>query len=87
MDQSVAVQVMTSPGTEVCLRSTIAREIAFATHHAVHHQAMMRAIAKELQAECLDASFGVAPSTIDHERRIMAHAVEAKPPVCAGRAG
>jgi uncharacterized damage-inducible protein DinB len=65
----VAVRVMVSgDGTELQLSSTLGRELAFATHHAVHHQAMMRSIALELGA-AVDPHFGRAPSTIHFERR------------------
>jgi len=67
LDTPVQVCVMVSgDGHEVELRSTLGRELAFATHHAVHHQAMMRAIAAEFGFEVHD-QFGKAPSTIHHE--------------------
>lgn len=66
---AVSVRVMISgDGTEVQLGSTLGRELAFATHHAVHHQAMIRSIALELGA-VVDSQFGRAPSTIHFERR------------------
>lgn len=65
----VAVRVMISgEGAEVQLASTIGRELAFATHHALHHQAMIRSIALELGAG-VDPHFGRAPSTLHFERR------------------
>ncbi|MDX2147142.1 MAG: hypothetical protein SFZ23_06430 [Planctomycetota bacterium] len=67
--QRVRVRVMVSgDGSEVELDSTIGRELAFATHHAVHHQAMMKAMAAEFGVE-LSSEFGKAPSTINFERR------------------
>lgn len=61
------VRVMvTGDGGEAVLGSTLARELAFATHHAVHHQAMMKAIAGEFGVEA-GPEFGKAPSTINHE--------------------
>jgi uncharacterized damage-inducible protein DinB len=64
---SVRVRVMvTSDGGEALLASSVARELAFATHHAVHHQAMMKAIAGEFGVEA-GPEFGKAPSTINHE--------------------
>jgi uncharacterized damage-inducible protein DinB len=60
----VSIRVMISgAGDEAELRSTFGRELAFATHHAVHHQAMMKVIAAEFGA-ILGADFGTAPSTI-----------------------
>ncbi len=65
---SVRVRVMVAgDGTEVDLDSTFGRELAFATHHAVHHIAMMKAIAGEFGLE-LPQGVGKAPSTILHER-------------------
>lgn len=67
MHAPVRVRVMVSgDGAETELSSSLARELAFATHHAVHHQAMMRAIAGEFGVEA-SADFGKAPSTINHE--------------------
>lgn len=66
-DSPVAIRVMTSAeGQEVELRSTFGRELAFATHHAIHHLAMMRAIASEFGVSLAD-NFGKAPSTVHHE--------------------
>lgn len=63
----VRVRVMLdADGTEAEVQSTLAREIAFATHHAVHHQAMMRVIAGELGV-AVPAAFGKAPATVRHE--------------------
>jgi uncharacterized damage-inducible protein DinB len=63
----MAIRVMvTGLGKEATLATSLGRELAFATHHAVHHQAMMRAIAGECGASA-PMDFGVAPSTIHHE--------------------
>lgn len=64
MDKPVRVRVMLdADGREALLASTLGRELAFATHHAVHHQAMMKAIAAEFGV-ATDACFGMAPSTV-----------------------
>ena len=64
----VRIRVMIDgDGTEVELESTLARELAFASHHAVHHHAMLSAIAAELGIE-LGSETGKAPSTISYER-------------------
>lgn len=52
-------------GTE--LDSTLGRELAFAAHHAVHHHAMLSAIAAEFGVVTAP-EFGKAPSTICFER-------------------
>ncbi|MBC7773529.1 MAG: hypothetical protein H7210_13620 [Pyrinomonadaceae bacterium] len=65
---SVRVRVMlTGDGQEIELTSTLARELAFAAHHAVHHHAMIKAIAEEF-GEAVPGEFGKAPSTIHFER-------------------
>lgn len=53
-------------GDQAVVRSTVGRELAFAMHHAIHHQAMMRAIAVEQGIEVPEA-FGKAPDTVRHE--------------------
>mmetsp|Transcript_35979 Transcript_35979/g.78165 ORF Transcript_35979/g.78165 Transcript_35979/m.78165 type:complete len:229 (+) Transcript_35979:1397-2083(+) len=53
------------------LPSTVARELGFAAHHAIHHLAMVRVIALEtagLSEADLPDHFGRAPSTIKHDR-------------------
>lgn len=60
--------MLAGDGSEAELASTIARELAFATHHAVHHHAMMKAIAEE-HGVPLSPDFGKAPSTLNHEYR------------------
>lgn len=66
--RGVLVRVMlTGDGREAVLESTLARELFFAGHHAVHHYAMMRAIAVGL-GRSVEPSFGKAPSTVNHER-------------------
>lgn len=42
--------------------STLARELAFATHHAIHHHAIIKMIATSIDYK-LPSEFGVAPST------------------------
>jgi hypothetical protein len=68
LNEPVSVQVMLSgDGTEVELASTLARELAFATHHAIHHHAMLKAIAQEFGVD-VGSEFGKAPSTINFEK-------------------
>lgn len=68
--RSVRVRVMIGEGGEEAdVASTLARELAFAAHHAVHHHAMLKAIAQEF-GTILPAAFGKAPSTIHHERTL-----------------
>lgn len=64
----VRIRVMlTGDGTEATLESSLGRELHFAFHHAVHHHAMLKAIAGEFGVST-PAEFGLAPSTINHER-------------------
>ncbi|MGP1309857.1 MAG: hypothetical protein ACTS27_06645 [Phycisphaerales bacterium] len=66
-DHEVSVRMMlTAGGEEAALRSTLTRELAFAAHHAVHHHAMMAAIA-HAHGLTIPAGFGKAPSTLNHE--------------------
>ncbi|MEC9372793.1 MAG: DinB family protein, partial [Planctomycetota bacterium] len=66
--RSVRVRVMLSgDGREAELYSTLARELAFAAHHAVHHHAMIAAIAAEF-GHTPPAGFGKAPSTLNYEQ-------------------
>ena len=44
----------------------LGRELAFAAHHGVHHNAMINAICAELGV-ATPHGFGKAPSTINHE--------------------
>lgn len=64
--EPVRVRVMlAADGRESLLVSSIGRELAFAAHHAVHHHAMIAAIARSMGLE-VPAEFGVAPSTAHH---------------------
>lgn len=66
--QPVMVRVMLSAdGAEQNFASTVGREIAFAFHHAVHHHAMISAIATELGV-ATPTGFGKAPATLNFER-------------------
>jgi uncharacterized damage-inducible protein DinB len=68
LDRPVRVRVMIDgTGREMELNSTLGRELAFATHHAVHHQAFVGAIAAELGVK-VEMEFGRAPSTVHHDR-------------------
>lgn len=69
LDGPARIRVMlAADGSEAEFGTTIARELAFATHHAIHHQAMMRAIAQE-HGVAPGPDFGKAPSTINHASR------------------
>jgi hypothetical protein len=66
--ESITIRVMPdASGAELDIRSTLARELAFASHHAVHHFAIMKSIAEEHGFSFPD-DYAQAPSTISHER-------------------
>jgi len=68
LEAKATVQVMLSgEGDEAEAESTLAREVWFATHHAIHHHAMMKTIAQEFGVDA-GPDFGKAPSTINFER-------------------
>lgn len=68
LDAPVRVRIMVNAeGHDAALGSTLARELAFAVHHAVHHNAMIASIAGELGI-ATPPGFGKAPSTVNHER-------------------
>lgn len=67
MGTQVTARVMlTGSGETADLKSTLGRELFFATHHAIHHHAMMKTIGREFGVEA-PAGFGTAPSTINYE--------------------
>lgn len=63
---------------EFKLNSTVARELGFAAHHAIHHLAMVKIIATsgvgKLKESDLPSDFGRAPSTVNFD-----HVVGRKP--------
>lgn len=61
----VRIRVMLAgDGAQTELDTTVGRELAFASHHAIHHAAMMRTIAAEFGVEA-PSEFGTAPSTLN----------------------
>lgn len=56
--------------------STMARELAFADSHAVHHFAVMRFLLQAM-GHALPADFGVAASTLVYRQRLQATAAAA----------
>ena len=57
---------------EFRLNSTVARELGFAAHHAIHHMAMIKLIATndrvgKLNENDLPPGFGRAPSTVNFD--------------------
>lgn len=68
LGETVTTRVMLcGDGQTADLSSTRAREIFFAMHHAIHHNAILKAIGLEMGFECPEG-FGTAPSTINFEQ-------------------
>jgi len=68
-DLSLVVQ-MDCGGGETCrewCRSSLGRELQFLASHTVHHYALI-ALLLEAQGEEVPPDFGVAPSTLTHQR-------------------
>ncbi|TVQ32381.1 MAG: hypothetical protein EA376_05800 [Phycisphaeraceae bacterium] len=65
--QVTVVSLLNPDDPETELESTLARELAFATHHATHHHAMILVAAEAMGVE-LPADFGRAPATVRHDR-------------------
>lgn len=64
---SVRIRVMLAgDGAETELDTTLGRELAFASHHAIHHNALMKAIAAEFEIQT-PPEFGMAPSTLNFQ--------------------
>lgn len=67
MDLPVTIRAMvTGDGQEAEIESTLVRELWFASHHAIHHNALLKPIASAAGVE-LSADFGRAPSTVNHD--------------------
>lgn len=68
LNTEMTTQVMCScDGQCAELGTTRAREVFFALHHAIHHNAILKAIATEFGVKLPDG-FGTAPSTINYEQ-------------------
>ncbi len=65
----VRCEVSYEHGDSPVTASTLARELAYAVAHAIHHHALISVMAR-LQNVALPPTFGVAPSTVAHQRRI-----------------
>lgn len=68
LERGVTIRVMLSgEGDTADVDTTLGRELWFCAHHAIHHNAMIKAIAREFGVE-FDAGFGTAPSTLNFLR-------------------
>jgi len=71
LDPTTSVSLFTSKeGTEK-IESTIARELHYNVEHCIHHLALIKVALKIIRPDIeLSESFGVAPSTIQHRKKI-----------------
>jgi len=59
-----AAFMLTAEGKEILLNSTVEREMAFAVHHCIHHNAMIKGILqRQFPSVKIPDDFGLAPST------------------------
>lgn len=55
---------------EICMQSSLYRELGFCLEHCVHHQALIKTGLKELnRLNLVDQRFGVAPSTLRNQNQ------------------
>ncbi|RRO19789.1 hypothetical protein [Flavobacteriaceae bacterium 14752] len=55
---------------EVCMHSSLYRELGFCLEHCIHHQALVKTGLKELNClHLVDQSFGIAPSTLRNQKQ------------------
>lgn len=67
-DGDVTVEFMANanPDSKFQLASTRARELSFASHHAIHHLAMVKVMAQKLGTSIDNQDVGIAPSTLNY---------------------
>ncbi|WP_448216093.1 DinB family protein [Endozoicomonas sp. 2B-B] len=67
LDVEIKTEVLLSESSSVRLKSTLGRELVFASSHLTHHLAMMATIAK-VAGNKIDPSVGMAPATSSFNR-------------------
>ena len=63
-------------GASPLTRSTLGRELVYVIAHGIHHYALIAVMAQVLEIP-LPAQFGVAPSTLEHQRSVATDGVRA----------
>lgn len=59
-----AAFMLAADGREVAFESTLSRELAFAVHHCIHHNALSKVLLRlHFPDAALPPDFGMAPST------------------------
>lgn len=68
LDPRTALFVVSEIDSAMLHRSTVSRELEFVLSHTIHHHAIIKQKLKDA-ASRVDASFGVAPSTLEYWRQ------------------
>ncbi|GLD94575.1 hypothetical protein PINS_up003186 [Pythium insidiosum] len=62
-----AAFMLSADGTEFAFASTLSREMAFAVHHCIHHNALVKVLLRhEFPDVAVPAGYGMAPSTLNY---------------------
>lgn len=69
---SARCEVSYAHGDSPVTRSSFGRELVYAIAHGIHHYALIAVMARLLNAE-LPPHFGVAPSTVAHQKKVAGH--------------
>lgn len=64
-------EVSYNHGNSPVTRSTLARELVYCIAHAIHHYALISVMARLMEVK-LPEHFGVAPSTVAHQKAVAA---------------
>ena len=64
-------EVSYTHGNSPVTRSTLARELVYCIAHAIHHYALISVMARLMEVK-LPENFGVAPSTVAHQKATAA---------------
>ena len=71
LDPTASVSLYTSKEGKEKIESTMARELHYNVEHCIHHLALIKVALKIIRPDIeLSESFGVAPSTIQHRKKI-----------------
>lgn len=76
IDKNIKIEIQanyTSGGDdEICMHSSLFRELGFCLEHSIHHQALVKSGLKELNAlNLVSPDFGVAPSTLRNQKQCV----------------
>ncbi|KAJ0403859.1 hypothetical protein P43SY_004832 [Pythium insidiosum] len=66
-DPMKAAFMLSAEGSEFEFESTLCREMAFAVHHCIHHNALVKVLLRhEFPDVAVPAGYGMAPSTLNY---------------------